>query len=43
MLEDTRPLNVPTFDELKPRLLQQAQSEQINKMVENLRAKAKVE
>jgi peptidyl-prolyl cis-trans isomerase C len=43
MLEDTRPLNVPGFDELKPRLQQQAQSQQINKMVENLRAKAKVE
>jgi len=43
MLEDTRPLSVPAFDELKPRLLQQAQSEQINKMVEGLRAKAKVE
>jgi peptidyl-prolyl cis-trans isomerase C len=43
MLEDTRPLNVPAFEELKPRLLQQAQSVQINKMVEGLRAKAKVE
>lgn len=43
MLEDTRPLNVPSFDELKPRLLQQAQSQQINKMVEGLRAKAKVD
>jgi hypothetical protein len=34
---------VPSFDEIKPRLLQQAQSQQINKMVEGLRAKAKVE
>ena len=41
-LEDTRPLNVPAFEELKPRLLQQAQGEQINKMVEELRGKAKV-
>lgn len=43
LLEDSRPLNVPDFDEVKPRLLQQAQSQQINKMVESLRAKAKVE
>ncbi len=43
MLEDTRPLNVPAFDEIKPRLLQQAQSQQISKMVEALRAKAKVQ
>lgn len=41
-LEDTRPLNVPAFEELKPRLLQQAQGEQVNKMVEALRGKAKV-
>lgn len=42
MLEDSRPLNPPQFEELKPRLLQQAQSQQITKMVEDLRAKAKV-
>jgi len=43
MLEDTRPLTVPAFEEIKPRLLQQAQGQQINKMVDALRAKAKVE
>ena len=43
MLEDTRPLTVPAFEEIKPRLLQQAQGQQVNKMVEALRAKAKVE
>ena len=42
-LDDTRPLNTPPFDEIKPRLLQQAQSQQITKMVEDLRAKAKVQ
>lgn len=42
-LDDTRPLNTPPFEEIQPRLVQQAQSEQINKMVEALRAKAKVE
>ncbi len=43
LLEDSRPLAIPPFDEIKPRLLQQAQGQQINKMVEALRAKAKVE
>ena len=43
LLEDTRPLAPPPFEEIKPRLLQQAQGQQITKMVENLRGKAKVE
>ena len=43
MLEDNRPTSVPSFDELKPRLLQQAQSQQIGKMVEDLRGKAKIQ
>ena len=43
LLEDSRPLNAPAFDEVKPRLLQQIQSQQINKMVEALRVKAKVQ
>jgi peptidyl-prolyl cis-trans isomerase C len=43
MLDETRPLSVPAFEEVKPRLLQQAQSQQINKMVDGLRAKAKIE
>ena len=43
MLEDTRPLTVPAFEEIKPRLLQQAQGQQVNKLVDGLRAKAKVE
>jgi peptidyl-prolyl cis-trans isomerase C len=43
LLEDTRPLSVPSFEEIKPRLQQQAQSQQIGQMVEGLRAKAKVE
>ena len=42
LLEDSRPLNPPQFEELKPRLLQQAQTQQITKMVEDLRAQAKV-
>ncbi|WP_263772365.1 peptidylprolyl isomerase [Propionivibrio soli] len=42
-LEDTRPLSAPAFEEVQPRLMQQAQSQQINKMIEDLRAKAKVQ
>lgn len=41
-LEDSRPQTIPSFEELKPRLQQQAQAEQIGKMVEELRANAKV-
>lgn len=43
MLEDSRPATFPSFEEVKPRLLQQAQGQQINKMIEGLRAKAKVQ
>ncbi len=43
LLEDTRPATFPPFEEIKPRLLQQAQSQKIAKMVEDLRAKAKIE
>ena len=43
LLEDSRPASFPSFEELKPRLLQQAQQQQITQMVDNLRAKAKVE
>jgi len=43
LLEDSRPLTVPPFEEIKLRLLQQAQSQQISKLVEGLRAKAKVD
>ena len=43
LLEDSRPLSVPPFEEIKPRLLQQAQSQEINKLVDGLRSKAKVD
>lgn len=42
LLEDSRPLNAPAFDEIKPRLLQQAQGQMINKKVEELMSKAKI-
>jgi peptidyl-prolyl cis-trans isomerase C len=42
-LEDTRPATFPAFEEIKPRLLRQAQTQEINRMVDDLRAKAKIE
>ncbi len=42
LLEDSRPLSAPSFEEVKPRLQQQAQQQLIGKLVDGLRAKAKV-
>jgi peptidyl-prolyl cis-trans isomerase C len=42
-LDDVRPLKVPGFDELKEQFRQRAQQQQIQKMVVDLRSKAKVE
>ncbi len=42
-LEDTRPMKVPSFDEVKENLRQRAQQQQIEKMISDLRAKAKIE
>ena len=43
MLDDTRPLAFPSFEEMKPRLQQQAQSQVVGKLIDSLRSKAKVE
>ena len=43
MLDDTRSTTPPAFDAIKPQLAQRAQQQQIEKMVADLRAKAKVE
>ena len=43
MLEDSRPLSPPVFDTIKPQLAQRAQQVQIEKLVNDLRTKAKVE
>jgi peptidyl-prolyl cis-trans isomerase C len=43
LLEDTRPTTFPPFEEIKQRILQQMQQQQIGKMVEDLRASAKIE
>ena len=42
-LDDVRPLKVPAFEELKEQFRQRAQQQQIQKMVMDLRSKAKVE
>jgi peptidyl-prolyl cis-trans isomerase C len=42
-LDDVRPLKVPAYDELKEQFRQRAQQQQIQKMVMDLRSKAKVE
>lgn len=42
LLEDSRPLEAPPFDALKPQLEQRANQQLVQRMVEELRAKAKV-
>jgi peptidyl-prolyl cis-trans isomerase C len=42
-LEDTRELKVPTFDEMKPQLERRMQQQSIQKFIEELRGKAKIE
>jgi peptidyl-prolyl cis-trans isomerase C len=42
-LEDTRPLTPPSFEQLKPQLLQRAEQQQVQKLVNDLREKAKIE
>ena len=42
-LDDVRPLKVPAFDELKEQFRQRAQQQQVQKLVMELRGKAKVE
>ncbi len=42
-LDDVRPLKVPSFDEVKEQFRQRAQQQQIQKLVMDLRTRAKVE
>ena len=42
-LDDERAVKVPTFEEAKPQIQQMLQSQQVQKMLSDLRAKAKVE
>ena len=43
LLEDARPLQPPPFEALKPQLAQRANQQIIEKLVESLRAKAKIQ
>ncbi|HSD60001.1 MAG TPA: peptidylprolyl isomerase [Burkholderiales bacterium] len=42
-LDDTRPAKFPSYEEVKPQIAQQAQQQQVQKLVTDLRSKAKVE
>ncbi len=42
-LEDTRELKVPTFEEMKPKIENRLQQQSIQKAIEDLRSKAKIE
>ena len=43
LVEDSRPLNPPPLEQIKPQLAQRLQQEQIQKLVSDLRAKAKIQ
>lgn len=43
MLEDTRANPVPTLEQVKPRLTQQVQQQNMKKMLDDMKAKAKIE
>ena len=42
-IEDTRPRNVPSFEEMRPMLINEAQARMVDKMANDLRSKAKIE
>ena len=42
-LEDSRPIEVPSFEEVKANLAQQLQQQNLKKQLEDLKAKAKIE
>ena len=42
-VDDSRAMKVPTFDEVKDKFRQQAQQEQVARLVQDLRSKAKIE
>ncbi len=43
LLEDSRPLEAPSFEAIKPQLAQRANQQLVEKMITDLRAKAKVQ
>ncbi len=42
-LEDSKPIEAPPFEEVKPQLAQQLQQQNVTKQLEDLKAKAKIE
>ena len=42
-LEDSRPIEAPPFDEVKPQLAQHLQQQTVQKQMEELKSKAKIE
>lgn len=42
-LEDSRPMQVPPFDQVKPQLAQQVQEQSLKKLIDDMKAKAKIE
>lgn len=42
LLEDTRPLNPPSFEQVKPQLQQRASQQMVEQLINDLRSKAKV-
>lgn len=42
-LDDVRPAKFPTFEQAKPQIQQEMQKQEVNKLITDLRAKAKVE
>jgi len=43
LLEDSRPIQAPAFDEVKPNLAQQLQQQKLQKHLDEIKAKAKIE
>ena len=43
LVEDSRPFTPPTFEQVKPQIMQRLQQEQLQKLIGELRSKAKVE
>ena len=42
-LEDSKPIEAPPFEEVKPQLAQHLQQQNVQKQMEDLKAKAKIE
>ena len=42
-LDDSREMKVPKYDEVKDNLRQRAQQEQVSKLVQDLKSKAKID